>query len=114
MINDETLLIDIVENNSNYVASRDAAARVRNQNLLIDWAKNHDNYGVRVSAVRNISADNQPVLIGLAKNNEDYRTRYEAIYKLTDISALKDLVQNDPDEDMRNKAKERLKDLGYE
>ena len=106
-IKDETALIDIAMNLSNYgidsKAAQAAIARINNDEILADIAEKKL-YG---SAVEKI--ENRDILKRLAKNAERWHIREAAVKKIHDENFIAKVACNDPDADVRSAALERIK-----
>ena len=81
-------------------------ARVTNQDLLADIAKNAVRASIRTAAVEMVADQN--VLAKIAKTDKDSKVRETAIRKLTDQNLLADIAKTDSDSDVRCAAIENL------
>lgn len=80
-IDDESILADIVKNDSKRYVCKTALERINDENILAD----------------------------IAKNDSDYAIRKIAVGKIYDESVLKYIAENDSDSDVREAAAENLK-----
>src|ERR1019366_7440125 len=74
----------------------EAVARLTDQAVLADFAKNDSDQGVRKEAVARLT--DQVVLADIAKNDSDQGVRKKGVARLTDQAVLADFAKNDKDQ----------------
>ena len=85
-----------------------ATAKLTNQTLLAELAKNSSEDGMRRAAIAGLT--DQALLAHIAQNDENGWVRHTAMDKVTDQAVLAAIVRNDEDVEMRREAMRRLTD----
>jgi len=68
----------------------------------------HSNWKVREAAIEKLTDQN--VLIDIAKNDEDYNVRTAAIEKITDQNVIIDVAKTDKNDKVRTAARNKISD----
>ena len=92
-INDQSVLIEIAKNDEDFLVRATSAQKISDESVLIDIATNDENSYVRRAAAQKIS--DESVLIDIAMNDEDTYVRRAAAQKISDESVLDDIALNE-------------------
>ncbi|MBQ6218599.1 MAG: HEAT repeat domain-containing protein [Methanosphaera sp.] len=111
IIDDESTLIYIAKNDSDFSVRQSAIKKIHDESILIDIVKNDSKGSVRCEAVENIN--DESVLINIAKNDSSSSVRKAAVEKINNESVLIDTIfdvtENDGDFSLHNTALNRLR-----
>jgi hypothetical protein len=113
------VLADIAKNDMAEWVSKAAVARVTDERLLADIAKNTKNgyddnnrfvckAAAGKAAVERVT--DQSLIVDIAKNAKDWAVRVAAMERVTDQSVLADIAKNDRDYDVHHAAAIRVTD----
>ena len=107
-INDESVLADVINNDSDLFVCLEALQKISDESVLADIIKNHSDSFFRRKALNKIS--DESVLAYVAKNDSEERIRLEAVKKITDESVLADVAKNVSDGRVRFEAVKKISD----
>ena len=107
-ITDQKILIDVAKNDEDEIVRSIAIRQLTDQDVLADIAKNETNNFLRSTAVEKLT--NQIVLAYIVKNDKTPSVRRDAVIALTDQSTLIFVAQNESDYRIRGEAIKKLTD----
>ena len=93
-LNNPDVLELIIFNDSNNLVRREAISKINDEKVLIEVAQNDSDSWVRNSAVYNLDSSNQDIFIDIFYNDEDNGVKNVALSKIKDQNILKEQVEN--------------------
>ena len=121
-IYDPEKLVEVAKNDEDYQNRLVAVRCLKNQDILIDIAKNNEWNNIRdftMTRLDQLGFDKlypdkwQDLLVYIAKNDGDKYVRCHAIDCLKDPEVLAEIAKNDGDDYVRRRAMTRLDQLGF-